>query len=181
MKRSSKPGIYRAVSLLPMAIGLLCGNAARAQGPTDGLAIRNIVELSTNIVEIRCVVAVAVRPCYFTPPQGGIPTAAVVPMKLNIVITSVDFLPEFPAAAGTISVSLIPLDTVLFRSMWIFPNTTTTVFQYPHGIVLPQGFKAGTFAGSIGNPNVPGGVFGSLTLRGYFTAAPPVITGPLPN
>jgi hypothetical protein len=172
--------ITRTLVLAAAVSTITMPQRATAQGPTEGLAVRDVFQLSSNIVEVNCFKTSDPRfpaQCSLVLPDGTqAPSPYIVPPKLNFVITSVQINPRLAATNETgnlfLANSARPFSN--FREVWFFPSNVTTVYQYPHGIVLSPGFTMSIVVGSAGAFNV------SAVFRGYLSPAV-VVTGPLPN
>lgn len=151
----------------------------QAQGSSDGLLVHDLFQLPSNLVELNCTGHSddPETPCYAKSPDGRLDsTPYQVPRNMNLVITSVESDPLGPGGIQLdIQMTLRSgrfFPGILTRARWRFPNTTTTVYQYPSGMVLAPGFQP-----FILQP----GALSDVTLRGYLCAVPVLVPGPGPG
>lgn len=126
--------------------------------------IQNVVQVPSNLIELICYSggAGATYACSSRQPDGHLAYSYKVPSSNNLIITSVEIMPKVPGS-GIINVTLSNyVPGGLARAEWKVPNTTTTLLQYPNGIVLSAGFAPMT--SGVG---VAGVTDAEVVLRGY--------------
>lgn len=180
--------ITRTLVLAAAVSTITMPQRANAQGPSDGLAVRDVFHLSSNLVEVRCSDEDFPHvDCRLISPNGAEGASAyVVPAKMNFVITSVQINPVelHPVEQGITGLHIglfVPIGRgFILREQWFVQPNVTNMFQYPHGIVISPGasMQAALF------PDINGVASKNaqfvVVLRGYLSPAV-VVTGPLPN
>jgi len=161
---------YILISALAAVIGTtVTSRRVQAQGPdavrvvNTPLPTQDSFQLASNLVEITCPSTgyLVFYTCAARQPNGRLLLGYKVPSGSYLVITSVDIIPDRPLGGLIIDTALYNSSGVDLRAEWKVSNGSTTVLQYPSGIVLPPGYI----------PTMENGGTQSATvvLRGYLS------------